>query len=78
LRLKEKRQNQERSTPVIAVTANALEGERRRCLEAGMDDYICKPFNKQTLRAALLRCLSREDSANENRSDLDVRIQSAS
>jgi CheY-like chemotaxis protein/nitrogen-specific signal transduction histidine kinase len=78
LRLKEKQRNQERSTPVIAVTANALEGERDRCLEAGMDDYICKPFNKDTLRAALLRCLSREDSANENSSDLDVRIQSAS
>ena len=78
LRLKERQRNQERSIPVIAVTANALEGERDRCLEAGMDDYICKPFNKDTLRAALLRCLSQEDSANERSSDLNVRVQSAS
>jgi CheY-like chemotaxis protein/HPt (histidine-containing phosphotransfer) domain-containing protein/anti-sigma regulatory factor (Ser/Thr protein kinase) len=44
-------------TPVIALTANALQGDRERCIAAGMDDYLSKPFRKETLRAVLARWL---------------------
>ncbi len=40
---------------IIAVTANAMKGDRERCIEVGMDDYISKPLRKEDLQAALQR-----------------------
>jgi PAS domain S-box-containing protein len=46
--------------PIIAVTANAMKGDRERCIEAGMDDYISKPFAPKALAAAIEKWLDRD------------------
>ena len=49
--------------PIVALTANAMEGDRERCLAAGMDDYLAKPFKKEALRAVLERWTSHGKAA---------------
>ena len=47
-------------TPIIAMTANAMKGDKERCLAAGMDGYVSKPVKRQTLFAEIARVLEKE------------------
>jgi CheY-like chemotaxis protein len=45
--------------PMIALTAHAMDGDREKFLSAGMDDYIAKPVNLETLKEAIRRVMNK-------------------
>jgi PAS domain S-box-containing protein len=56
-----------RHTWIVAMTANSLEGDREKCLKAGMDDYVSKPVKPEVLQAALNRFTGLRAVEQENR-----------
>jgi CheY-like chemotaxis protein len=44
--------------PIVAMTAHAMSGDRAKCLEGGMDDYVSKPVNRADLQTVIARVLT--------------------
>jgi len=42
-------------TPIIAMTANAMRGDKEKCIKVGMDDYLSKPFTAESLMKVLIK-----------------------
>ena len=66
IRQHEQAQPNPRRIPVIALTANAMEGDRERCLAAGMDDYLIKPLRTDSLYAVLKHWLESDANAADS------------
>ncbi len=69
IRRVEQQNGRGRSLPIIAITANALQGDREACLAAGMDDYLSKPFTQQQLATVIGRWVAMPIAATVRHED---------
>ncbi len=64
IRAKEQKSGKGKRLPIVALTANAMEGDRQRCVESGMDEYMSKPVSNQDLKTMLSKWLELVDTTD--------------
>ena len=64
------RKELECTTPIIALTGNAIKGDHQKCLDVGMNDYLSKPFEQLELNKILTRWIDKDDLTSDNLVDI--------
>ncbi|MCB2289399.1 PAS domain S-box protein [Clostridium sp. CS001] len=59
--IREKEKNSGNHIPIVAMTAYAMDSDKKKCIESGMDDYISKPFNLKDLEKIIIKYISSKD-----------------
>jgi CheY-like chemotaxis protein len=67
--IRQREQATGRHVPIVALTAHALKGDRERCLEAGMDDYLSKPVHAADLYRMILKVTQPAAAAEEGQGE---------
>lgn len=76
-RLIRQREKPGQHIPIVALTAHAMQGDREMCLEAGMDDYLAKPLQREELLRVLERWSAAADGAEESETDSPLDLKKA-
>jgi len=69
--IRDKEKGLEKHIPIIAMTAHAMKGDRERCIEAGMDDYITKPVRPKELLKVMEHFIDREKKPSDYKPDYE-------
>lgn len=73
IRINEQRSGQH--IPIIAMTANAMAGDRQKCMDAGMDDYLSKPIKRDLLEEAIQRWLKKAEKQEQTAQTIKAAIE---